>query len=124
MLTFTIHNATMNQNEPVYHKHIFVCTNERAPGAARRSCGQAHGMELADAFKQHLKDRPAELRVRAQRAGCLDICDFGPTVAVYPDGVFYVNVQPADVPEIVQEHILNNRPVERLMLKRNTAKNN
>lgn len=121
MSIFTTYLKMMEQNNPVYHKHVFVCTNERAPGAARRSCGQAHGMELVDAFKQQLKNKPAELRVRAQRAGCLDICDFGPTVAVYPDGIFYVNVQVADVAEIVEEHILNNRPVERLRLKRPTS---
>lgn len=121
-VTLPVKIEAMSHEEPVYHKHIFVCTNQRKEGAARLSCGEAHGLELVSAFKEHLKNKPAELRVRAQKAGCLDICDFGPTVAVYPDGIFYVNVQPADVPEIVHEHILNNRPVERLILKRTTPK--
>lgn len=103
--------------EPVYHKHIFICTNQRTEGA-RRSCGEQHGLELTAAFKKSIKDKSVNIRVRAQRAGCLDICDFGPTVAVYPEGVFYVNVQLSDVEEIVQSHIIGNKPVERLLLSK------
>ncbi len=104
-------------NEPVFHKHIFICTNQRT-GGERKSCGEQHGMELVAAFKKSLKDKSLPIRVRAQRAGCLDICDFGPTLAVYPEGVFYVNVQLADVEEIIQSHIIGNKPVERLLLSR------
>lgn len=98
----------------IFDKHIFVCTNQRASGE-KRSCGEAHGMALTAAFKKAVKDKG--LNVRAQRAGCLGICDFGPTVAIYPDGTFYVNVQPEDVNEIVQSHIVENKIVERLKLK-------
>lgn len=104
-------------SEPVFHKHIFICTNQRT-GGERKSCGEQHGMELVAAFKKSLKDKNLPIRVRAQRAGCLDICDFGPTIAVYPEGVFYVNVQLADVEEIVQSHIVGDKPVERLLLSR------
>lgn len=102
--------------EPVYHKHIFICTNQRS-GGERRSCGEQQGMDLVAAFKKSLKEKSLPIRVRAQRAGCLDICDFGPTLAVYPEGVFYVNVQLTDVEEIIQSHIVNDKPVERLLLK-------
>lgn len=104
-------------SEPVFHKHIFICTNQRT-GGERKSCGEQHGMELVTAFKKSLKERQLPIRVRAQRAGCLDICDFGPTIAVYPEGVFYVNVQLSDVEEIIQSHILGDKPVERLLLSR------
>ena len=103
-------------SEPVYHKHIFICTNQRT-GSDRKSCGEQHGMELVAAFKKSLKDKNLPIRVRAQRAGCLDICDFGPTVAVYPEGIFYVNVQLADVEEIITSHIAGDKPVDRLLLK-------
>lgn len=96
--------------------------NQRAAGATRRSCGEAHGLELVDAFKKKLKELNLPIKLRAQRAGCLDICDYGPTIAVYPDGVFYVGVEVSDVDEIINEHIINNRPVERLRLR--NAKNN
>jgi (2Fe-2S) ferredoxin len=103
--------------EPVFHKHIFICTNERA-GGERRSCGEQHGMALVTAFKASLKQKNLPIRVRAQRAGCLDICNFGPTLVIYPEGTFYVNVQLSDVEEIISEHIVNNRPVGRLLLQR------
>jgi len=56
-----------------FDKHIFICTNQRAPGAARPSCGEAHGMEIVEAFKKKLKERELTIKVRAQRAGCLDV---------------------------------------------------
>ena len=105
-------------NDRVYDKHIFICTNERPPGAPRRSCGEAHGMEIVEEFRRQLKERKLPMLLRAQKSGCLDICEFGQTVAVYPDGVFYVNVQVEDVSEIINEHILHNRPVERLRFRR------
>jgi (2Fe-2S) ferredoxin len=102
----------------IFDKHIFICTNQRAEGAPRRSCGEHNGMTIVDEFRRLLKERKLPMRIRAQKSGCLDICDFGQTVAVYPEGVFYVNVQLADVPEIIEEHIVNNRPVERLRFRR------
>lgn len=105
----------------IYDKHIFICTNERK-NSERLSCGEAHGLELVAAFKNGIKNRNLNLKLRAQKAGCLDICDFGPTVVVYPEGIFYVGVQPTDVDEIIDEHIVNNRPVERLRLKNDFVK--
>lgn len=101
----------------VYDKHIFICVNQRAAGAARKSCGEAHGMEIVDAFKKKLKERELSIKLRAQKAGCLDICDYGQTLVVYPEGVFYVSVTLNDVDEIIDEHIINNRVVERLRLE-------
>lgn len=101
----------------VFDKHIFICTNQREPGAARKSCGEAHGLEIVDAFKKRLKELNLPIKLRAQKAGCLDICDFGQTIAVYPEGVFYVGVGQEDVEEIIQEHIIHNRPVQRLILE-------
>ncbi len=99
-----------------YDKHIFICTNQRAPTATRQSCGEVHGMIIVDAFKKKLKEKELTIKVRAQKSGCLDICDFGQTVVVYPEGVFYVGVEESDVDEIIEEHIIHNRPVARLLL--------
>lgn len=101
----------------IYDKHIFICINQRAEGAARKSCGEAHGMQIVDAFKARLKELKLPLKIRAQKAGCLDICDFGQTIAIYPEGIFYVGVELDDIEEIIQEHIINNRIVERLRLE-------
>ncbi len=99
----------------VYDIHLFICTNQRT-GSDRRSCGEAHGLELVAEFKKQIKDLNTTLKIRANKSGCLDICDLGPTVAIYPEGIFYVNVQKEDVTEIVQSHIINKKPVERLLL--------
>ena len=102
----------------VYDIHLFVCTNQRAAGE-KRSCGEQHGHELVAEFKKQIKDMPIALKVRANRCGCLGICDFGPTVAIYPAGVFYVNVQKSDVAEILRAHLMEGKTVERLLLKQN-----
>ncbi|MDI1354547.1 MAG: (2Fe-2S) ferredoxin domain-containing protein [bacterium] len=100
----------------IYDLHIFVCTNQRT-GGEKLSCGETHGLELVAEFKKLIKDLKVDLKVRANRSGCMGICDFGPTVAIYPEGVFYVGVQKKDVEEIVNSHLLNHKPVERLLLK-------
>jgi (2Fe-2S) ferredoxin len=101
----------------VFDVHIFVCTNQRT-GSERLSCGEAHGLTLVGEFKKQIKDLKVGLKIRANKSGCLGICDFGPTVAIYPEGTFYVGVKQEDVQEIVQSHLLNKQPVERLLLKR------
>lgn len=98
-----------------YKQHIFVCTNQR-PEGARVCCGEQHGLALTAAFKKAVKDNGLLATVRAQRAGCLETCELGPSVVVYPEGIFYGRVQLSDVEEIVREHIMNDRIVERLAL--------
>ena len=97
-----------------YRKHVFICTNQKE--APKKSCGEAHGLALVDAFKAALKDRSLHIELRAQRTGCLDVCAFGPSLVVYPEGIFYGNVQLTDVDEIVESHLVNDVPVERLRL--------
>ena len=98
-----------------YNKHVFICTNEKA--APKKSCGEANGTALVDAFKAALAERGLLKEMRAQRTGCLDACAFGPTLVVYPEGTYYGNVQLSDVDEIVDSHLVNDQPVERLALK-------
>ena len=74
-------------------------------------------MALVAEFKKHLKELNVGLKTRANKCGCLGICDFGPTVAIYPEGTFYVGVKKEDVKEIIQSHIVNKKPLERLLLK-------
>jgi (2Fe-2S) ferredoxin len=98
-----------------FEKHVFICTNQRAPGE-RKSCGESHGLELVKMFKKSIKDKELNTEIRAQKSGCLDACEFGPSLVVYPEGIFYGNVQFEDVEEIVTEHLQNNRPVQRLII--------
>lgn len=105
-------------NKLKFDKHIFVCTNQR--GECKRCCGEEHGKALVDAFKHSIKEKHLKhLKVRAQRAGCFDLCSFGPVVIVYPEGVYYGKVELSDVEEIVSEHIVNDRPVKRLQIEQN-----
>jgi (2Fe-2S) ferredoxin len=100
----------------IYTKHIFICTNQRPEGAAKPSCGEEHGLALVSEFKKQVKEKGLSVEIRAQKTGCLDVCDFGPALVIYPEGVFYQNVQLTDVAEIVEEHLVANRRVERLLL--------
>lgn len=100
----------------LFEKHIFICNNERKEGE-RVSCGETHGLALVAAFKKAIKDRGLNVRMRAQRTGCIDICEEGPNIVIYPEGIFYGKVSLADVEEIVEEHLVHNRPVERLRIR-------
>ncbi len=99
-----------------FEKHIFICTNQRVASAPRKSCGEIHGLEIVDAFKKKLKEKNLPIKVRAQKTACLDICDYGQTLVIYPEGAFYVGVELTDVDEIIEEHVINNRPVKHLLL--------
>ena len=73
-------------------------------------------MALVNALKDELKEKGLNLEIRAQKAGCLDVCAFGPAMVVYPEGVFYGNVELSDIPEIVESHLVNDKVVERLVI--------
>ena len=99
-----------------YQKHIFVCINQRAEGAPRICCGEATGTEIVARFKSLIMEHKLKMTVRAQRTSCFDWCEKGPIVTVYPEGIVYGNVTPNDVQEIFESHILNNKPVESLIV--------
>jgi (2Fe-2S) ferredoxin len=103
---------------PIRH-HVFVCTG--------KSCSAVDSAEVKDAFERELKARGLQFgkekkgrnpngSVVLTECGSVGFCAIGPAVMVYPDGVWYAQVRPSDVPEIVEEHIVNGRPVERLAL--------
>jgi (2Fe-2S) ferredoxin len=101
---------------PKFEKHIFVCGNQRPPGNPRGCCDPAAEARLQKLFKQKLAQHGLKGRVRANQSGCLDQCEHGPTVVVYPEAVWYGAVKESDVDEIVESHILGGRPVERLRI--------
>lgn len=101
---------------PKFTKHIFVCGNQRPDGHPRGCCDPAGAAELQRAFKTQLTLCGLQTTVRANKSGCLDQCEHGPTVVVYPEGIWYGNVRLSDVAEIVESHIAGDRPVERLRL--------
>jgi (2Fe-2S) ferredoxin len=99
-----------------FERHVFVCTNRREQGSARGCCSPDGSGELQKLFKQEIAQAGLKAKVRANSAGCLDQCEHGPTVVIYPEQVWYGFVRAEDVAEIVQEHLVCGRPVERLTL--------
>jgi (2Fe-2S) ferredoxin len=101
---------------PPLQRHVFICVNER-DAANPKGCCEARG---ANAVRSKLKklvfDAGLRGRVRINSAGCLDQCEHGVTVVVYPEAVWYGGVTVEDVDELFHEHVLNGRPVERLRL--------
>ena len=101
---------------PPFARHVFVCGNQREIEHPRGSCDPTGEGALHKLFKQAVAGRGLQRTVRANRSGCLDQCEHGPTLVVYPDCVWYGHVTAADVDEIVDRHLLHGEPVARLRL--------
>ena len=99
-----------------YKKHIFICINKRNDSLQKKSCGDL-GLEIRNKFLEELKKENLTYRVRSNKSGCLGTCNFGPTVVIYPEQIWYRNVKLEDVSEIVKETIINNKILNRLLLK-------
>ena len=101
---------------PVFERHVFVCCNSRPAGALRPSCTADGNSGLHTELKKLVAAAGLAGRVRINQSGCLDQCEHGPTVVVYPEAVWYGHVKVEDAAEIVAEHLVGGRPVERLRL--------
>ena len=99
-----------------YDKHIFFCCNKREGG--RTCCADKGAAEMRDYAKGRVKalGLSGEGKIRVNQAGCLDRCEEGPSVVVYPDAVWYTYVDRADIDEIIEEHLQHGRVVERLKM--------
>jgi (2Fe-2S) ferredoxin len=102
---------------PKFERHIFICGNVQPAGHPRGCCDPSGRAELQKRFKQKLAELGLKGKVRANQAGCLDQCEHGPNVVIYPEGVWYGGVTLADVNEIVESHVVAGQPVRRLMIK-------
>jgi len=100
-----------------FEKHIFICTNQREDGHPRGCCDPSGEGRLQREFKVALAKRGIKGTVRANKSGCLDQCELGPTVVVYPEAVWYGHVTESDVAEIIDSHIVGGQSVKRLMLQ-------
>ncbi len=101
-----------------FRRHVFVCENLRPGDDPRGSCGSKGSAAIREALKEELARRGLKKQVRANASGCLDACAYGPSMVIYPEGVWYGHVRPEDVPEIVESHLVNGIPVERLRLRK------
>jgi (2Fe-2S) ferredoxin len=100
-----------------YARHVFFCCNQRE-GNDRPSCNTKGATQARDYAKARIKalGLAGEGKIRINQSGCLDRCEDGPCIVVYPDGVWYTYVDQADIDEIIEEHLQNGRIVERLRM--------
>jgi len=100
-----------------FDKHVFFCTHQREDGS---DCCNNHGAQRArDYVKNKVKelgisDRQNKIRINA--AGCMDRCEDGPVIVIYPEETWYTYVDETDLDEIIEEHLKHGRIVERLKI--------
>ncbi|NNF52544.1 MAG: (2Fe-2S) ferredoxin domain-containing protein [Gammaproteobacteria bacterium] len=100
-----------------YRHHLFFCTNKRE-GDSRPSCENCAATRMRAYAKAKIMKLGMSGKggVRINSAGCLDRCDEGPVLVIYPEGTWYTYVDQEDIDELIEEHVVAGRPVPRLML--------
>lgn len=106
-----------------FEKHVFICNFSRPAGHAKGCCFDKGSQKLLDEFKKKVAVAGLNKNIRVQQSGCLDACEHGISMVVYPEQVWYGKVKLEDIDEIIQSHLINNQPVERLELKEQDFKN-
>ena len=106
----------MTDPAPYFRIHAFVCINERPEGHERGSCARKDSVRLANYLKARAKELGVD-GIRVNKAGCLDRCELGPVLVIYPDAVWYRFETMEDMDEILTTHVVDGGRVERLMLR-------
>ena len=98
-----------------YKHHLFFCLNERSNG--ENCCAQHNAFELFTYAKNRIKELglSGAGKIRVNKAGCLDACNLGPVMVIYPEGTWYTFIDADDIEEIIQSHLLEGKTVERLL---------
>jgi (2Fe-2S) ferredoxin len=98
-----------------YKHHLFFCLNERSNG--ENCCAQHNAFELFTYAKNRIKELglSGAGKIRVNKAGCLDACNLGPVMVIYPEGAWYTFIDADDIEEIIQSHLIKGKPVERLL---------
>ncbi len=100
-----------------YRYHVFFCVNRRDDGSI--CCANHQAQAVRDYAKEKIKSLGLDGKggIRINNAGCLDRCDEGPVAVIYPEGRWYTYVDKEDVDEIIDQHLIQGRIVERLRIK-------
>lgn len=101
---------------PYYRQHVFFCVNRRDDGSA--CCANHDAQSMRDYAKRRIKELGLHGMggIRVNSAGCLDRCEAGPIIVIYPEGTWYTYVDRHDIDEIIDEHLLKGKVVERLKI--------
>lgn len=102
---------------PAWKHHLFICTNQRPPGHPKGSCGERGCQRILLALQEEIDRQELFETVKLNTTNCLGPCQQGPSIVVYPEGVWYGRVTEKDVQELVISHLVNGVPVERLRLQ-------
>ena len=97
--------------------HIFVCINQRPAGHPKGCCASKGSRDVLQKFQEELERRQLLGTVMVNGATCLGPCATGPSVVIYPEGTWYGQVKLDDVNEIIEQHVVGRKPVERLLLQ-------
>lgn len=108
-------NEHANDPTPFYRCHVFCCVNQREEGHPRGCCADKESAALRDYMKARAKEMGLK-SVRINASGCLDRCELGPSVVIYPEGVWYRCETEADVDEVLETHVRDGGRVPRLMM--------
>lgn len=101
--------------KPFFRVHVFVCKTERPPGHPKGSCVQRSPSDL-HAYMKERAEQAGLKDIRINQSGCLDRCELGPAIVIYPEGIWYTCRSKEDVDEIIDKHLIGGDRVERLML--------
>lgn len=93
--------------------HLFVCTQPKPEGVT--SCPSRGSLAVLEKFDRELQSRGLSNEIQLTTCGCMGLCDEGPMMVGYPEGIWYRRVQPTDVPEIIDAHLCGGKPVARLI---------
>lgn len=92
----------------IYGKHVFVCTSGK-------TCPVDGSEQVLSVLRAKIFELGLKKEIRINKSGCLDQCGNGPVIVVYPEGIWYARVKPEDCDEIIESHLLGDKPVERLL---------
>ncbi len=109
------------KDDPHFRVHVFCCTNQRPDGHSRGSCAAKGSVKLRDYMKVRAKEMGLG-DVRINSAGCLDRCEEGPAIVIYPEGVWYSAATREDIGEILQKHLIDGGRARNLLMPRSTGR--
>ena len=114
-----MHNPRQHADDPAlaYEVHVFCCVNQR-PATHRRGCCASKGSQaLADYMCRRGMVTQAQRAIRINVSGCLNMCEHGPAMVIYPEGVWYRYETEQDIAEILDRHVKRGERVQRLMIR-------